>query len=195
MKTILFFMLVPAILHAVTFEKHLTLPGQSLSQIFMVENMKASFEKNSNYFDAKKNDFRLGSMMLSDLNQEFKKTVLELEKFSKKFADADSFLKTQKKTFNTLFSHPPHSTLIIVDGFEIDQHSEYYPELNKLFIKLQNQKWKMQEGYGVSSNLSEVYKIENDKNEKSEPYLKSFYCDHPTNTKTCATPGGIIYLQ
>jgi hypothetical protein len=195
MKTLFIFLFVPALIQAVTVEKHLSLPGQSLSQIFIVENQHAMFMKKSNYFDVKKNDLRLGTMTMTNLTPDYKSTVSSLEKFSNKFKDADSFLKTQEKTFNTLFLHPPHSTLIIVDGFEIDQNSEYYTELNKLFVKLQGQKWRMKEGYGVTSNLGEVYKIEDEKNAKSEPFLKAFYCDHPTNTKSCSIPSGIIYLQ
>lgn len=176
---------------AVSLTKFQSTPEGTSSQVFLVEETKATLDKNTNLFDPKL-DFALGIFRRESL-EDFKEVHRKLAELEGKFKIVDETLKKRKTSFNDISGKPGHKTILILGDYRVMPESKYYGELEVLFNQLQKLEWNLEEGYRISPDLSTVSVYKDGKVQKTEKYLKIAHCSDDRTTCTYNL-GGRIFL-
>lgn len=183
---------LPVASHAVSFGKIRSDVEGSSSQVFAIEEGKATFEKTSNLFDVTPKDYRVGRFEVT--SDKLKETYAGLVAFEKKLKVVDEALQKKKSSFNQMSGAPGHKTVIMVGNFRIMPESQYYQELEEKFNELKKLEWTLNSGYKISPDLKEVSVYKDGKIEKTEKYQVESYCKE--NREVCTySSGGKIFVK
>ncbi len=177
---------------AVTLTKYLSTPQGFYQQTFELNQGKAIYHKTSNLFDPSPGDLRSGELItLADTSEPYKKLTLLDEQLKK----VDQTLKDFENTdLKKIAGSGNHKVVIKLGEYVIPQESKYYQELDNQFRALQALKWKLDKGFELSTDLSEVSVFENGKLKKKESFPKSSYC-HSSSSECTYFGGGKIRVN
>lgn len=196
MKYLFLSLLIAFHVEASTLAKYRTTSDGVASQKFLLDAKVPVFEKTSNYFDLKHGDYGIGIHSLSEVNEEYRALVKEVEEYAKKFKTVDDYLTTKGSSFNEVSGLIKHEAIILVDDYRIKPESKYYAPLDALFKKMRALDWKLSKGYRISNDLEKVIEFDKGKETNSKKYARDLYCQKPLPPTTCTFQGGgQIYVK
>jgi hypothetical protein len=171
-----------------------TYEGSSV-QKFKFEKNTVIFDKQSNFFDAKK-DLRIGIFHTTAAKAEVSAVKQKLEAMAAKISLADQVLKNKNSSFNELSGPVKHESFYLLNDYLVTNESNLYSELETLFVALQGLEWKQQEGYFLSPDYKQVSVVKNGKVQVTEDFNFEFHCNKPAAPTTCGyKKWGILVLQ
>jgi hypothetical protein len=86
--------------------------------------------------------------------------------------------------------------VIMIDNYKIIPDSKYYPELDRLFKKLQNLDWKLMKGFRITPELENLLEIDKGEVVKTSKFELTTYCKGAKLPTTCIfDESGHIFLK
>ncbi len=194
MKYLILTILFCTQLHAITIGQYISSPDGSSVQAFKLAAKKIVYEKNSNFFDSKK-DLTLGNFEMTG-DGSLSAERAKLTEILAKVKIVDDYLRKKDSSFNDLSSKKPHESFLILNSFRITKESDLYPELKKVYDSLASKKWKHISGIKLSDDLKNVIKIENGKEVSKENFNLAFHCKRQEAPTVCGYKDlGILFVE
>lgn len=177
--------------NATILSQYVSTPDATSEQRFNVQGANSSYIKKSNLFDQKRT-YEIGtySLVVS------KTLVSELDAVLEKIKTVDELLKKKRMSFNDLSMKSPHDSFFFVDEYRVTKESDLYPDLKKIFQKLQEQELKSFSGIKVSDDFKELMTYEKSVMKKKVAFPFSFQCKEPVAPTVCLFKDlGTLYLS
>lgn len=180
--------------YATTLGQHLSTPESSSNQIFTLTAGNVTYEKDSNFFDHKK-DFRLGKFEARN-SEKLSSITMRLEEMLTKIKSVDEALKKQHLSFNELSVTKPHESFLLIDKYRVTKKSDLYPELKKVYDELLENNWKQVSGVKISEDLKQMITVNDGKEVATDAYNLRFNCKNAEPPTVCAYKDlGTLYIQ